>query len=251
MKKIFAIFLVLVFNFFTLCPAFAYDRFDNQYSENQQYNQPVDNNNQYQNYQTKEQSTPVLSTGVEEEKVYLIPRSVFTLELESDLDINETKENEKVYFRLVNPVKASNGMYLPEDTRFAGYFKKIKKSSPIYKRARGYIVVNKILLPTEKTYTVRMEPKSGSDLKAPQILNVIRAIPAGVGALAFSLIGVATVAIESVTIVGLVVVPRTCRGFGLLISSISKGLNYKAKAGHKFKFKLDTPVYVQVDDLKY
>ena len=216
MKKILALFLVLVFNFFTLCPAFA----EYEYYNNQQTNQTFENNNQYQNYQTQEQTTPVLSTGVEEEKVYLIPRSVFTLELESDLDINETKENEKIYFRLVNPVKASNGMYLPEDTRFAGYFKKIKKSSPLYKRARGYIIVNKILLPTEKNYTVRMEPKSGSDLKAPQILNVIRAVPAGVGALAFSLIGIATVAIESVTVVGLVVVPRTCRGFGSLCQKV-------------------------------
>jgi len=238
---------MLIFNFFIITPAFA----DYEYYDNQSNIQTFKNTNQYQNYQTQEQSTPVFSTGVEEEKVYLIPRSVFTLELESDIDINETKENEKIYFRLVNPVKASNGMYLPEDTRFAGYFKKIKKSSPLYKRARGYIIVDKILLPTEKNYDVRMEPKSGSDLKAPQILNVIRAVPAGVGALAFSLIGIATVAIESVTVVGLVVVPRTCRGFGLLISSMSKGLNYKAKAGYKFKFKLDTPVYVQIDDLKY
>lgn len=246
MKKFFALFLILVFNLFTLCPAFA----EYEYYYNQQNNQTIENDNQYQNYQNEQNSTPRFATGVEEEKVYLIPKSVFTLELESDLDINETKENERVYFRLVNPVKASNGKYLPEDTRFAGYFKKIKKSSPLYKRARGYIIVNKILLPTEKTYTVRMEPKNGSDLKAPQLLNVIRAVPAGVGALAFSLIGIAAVAIESVTVVGLVVVPRTCNCFGTLISSISKGLNYKAKAGSKIKFKLDTPVYVQIDDLR-
>ena len=75
MKKILALFLVLVFNFFTLCPAFA----EYEYYDNQQNNQTVENNNQYQNYQTQEQSTPVLSTGVEEEKVYLIPRSIFTL----------------------------------------------------------------------------------------------------------------------------------------------------------------------------
>ena len=241
MKKIFAIFLVFVTNSFTAIPVLAdeVNRYDNNYQ-----------NENYQQYENEETSTPTFSTGVEEEKVYLIPKSVFTLELESDLDINETKVNEDIYFRLVNPVKASNGKYLPEDTRFSGYFKKIKKSSPIYKRARGYIIIDKILLPNEKTYTVRMEPKSGSDLKAPQILNIIRAVPAGVGALAFSLIGIATIAIESVTIVGLVVVPRTCKGFGLLISSMSKGLNYKAKSGSIIKFKLDTPVYVQADDLR-
>ena len=58
------------------------------------------------------------------------------------------------------------------------------------------------------------------------------------------------VAIESVTVVGLVVVPRTCKGFGLLISSSAKGLNYKAKAGKQILFKLDTPVYVTVSDLE-
>ncbi len=230
MKKTISTFLVLIFVFFYVTPALA--------QETYQYN--------YQN----DDSTP-LTTGIEEDKIYLIPKSTFKLELESDIDINETKEKDEIFFRLVNPVKASNGMYLPEDTRFSGYFKKIKKSSPLYKRARGYIIIDKILMPNGQTYAARIEPKKGSDLKAPQILNVIRAVPAGVGALAFSLIGIATVAIESVTVVGLVVVPRTCRGFGLLISSMSKGLNYKAKAGNKMLFKLDTPVYVKFDDLKY
>ena len=45
-----------------------------------------------------------------------------------------------------------------------------------------------MLLPNENVYTVRMEPKSGSDLKSPQILNVLRAFPAGIGVLTFSLI---------------------------------------------------------------
>ena len=246
MKKIFAILLMLVFNFLAINPVVA----EELYQDNQQ-ELPATENYNNQNYQEENASTPVLSTGVEEEKVYLYPKSIFKLELESDLDINETKENEDVYFRLVNPVKASNGMYLHEDTRFAGYFKKIKKSSPLYKRARGYIIVDRIILPNEKVCKVRMEPKNGSDLKAPQILNIIRAVPAGVGALTFSIIGVAAIAIESVSVVGLVVVPRTCKSFGLLISSMSKGLNYKAKAGSTMLFKLDTPVYMQIDDLKY
>ena len=230
MKRTNALFLLLIFVFFSVIPAFAQETYQYEYKD--------------------DGSTP-LSTGIEEDKIYLLPKSTFKLELESDLDINETKENEEIFFILVNPVKASNGMYLPEDTRFSGYFKKIKKSSPLYKRARGYIIVDKILMPNEKTYSVRMEPKNGSDLKAPQILNVIRAVPAGIGAITFSVISVAAVAIESVTVVGLVVVPRTCKGFGLLISSMSKGLNYKAKAGSKMLFKLDTPVYVRFDDLKY
>ena len=50
-------------------------------------------------------------------------------------------------------------------------------------------------------------------------------------------------------VVGLVVVPRTCRGFGLLISSMANGLNYKLKAGNKIVFKLDTPVSIQLSDI--
>ena len=228
MKKAYSIFLIMILMFFTVAPVLAEETSQYDYTD----------------------SSP-LTAGIEDDKIYLVPKSTFKLELESDLDINETKEKDEIFFRLVNPVKASNGMYLPEDTRFSGYFKKIKKSSPLYKRARGYIIVDKILMPNGQTYAVRIEPKSGSDLKAPQILNVIRAVPAGVGAITFSVISVAVVAIESITIVGLVVVPRTCRGFGLLISSMSKGLNYKAKAGSKMLFKLDTPVYVRFDDLKY
>jgi hypothetical protein len=94
-----------------------------------------------------------------------------------------------------------------------------------------------------------MEPKNGSDLKSSQFLNTVRAIPAGVGIIAFSAISVAVVAIESVSVVGLVVVPRTCKGFGLLISSMAKGLNYKLKAGNRIAFKLDTPVSIQLSDV--
>ena len=125
----------------------------------------------------------------------------------------------------------------------------MKKSEPVFKRAKAYILIDKVIFPNEKVYTLRMEPKNGSSLKSSQILNTIRAIPAGIGIITFSVISVAVVAIESVTIVGLVVVPRTCRGFGLLISSMAKGLNYKLRAGKKIIFKLDTPVYIQGSDI--
>ena len=140
-------------------------------------------------------------------------------------------------------------MVLPEHTRFLGKFKKVKKSEPMFKRAKAYILIDKIIFPNEKIYTVRMEPKSGSNLKSSQILNTLRAFPAGICIITFSVISVAVVAIESVTVVGLVVVPRTCRGFGLLISSMAKGLNYKLKAGSKISFKLNTPVYIKASDI--
>lgn len=196
-----------------------------------------------------EQDTPVLSTSVEDDTIYLNPKSTYVLELESDIDINETDKNDEIYFSLASKVQASNGMYLPEHTRFAGKFKKIKKSEPMFKRARGYIVIDKIIFPNDKVYTVRLEPKNGSDMKSSQLLNTVRAVPASVGIVAFSLISVAVVTIESVSVVGLVVVPRTCKGFGLLISSMAKGLNYKLKAGNKITFKLDTPVSIQLSDI--
>lgn len=226
MKKFISLILVLIMNFFMTVPALAEDS----------------------NYQ--EQSSPVFTTAIEDERVYLDPKSTYLLELESDLDVNESNMNDEIYFRLVSKVKASNGMVVPEHTRFAGKFKKIKKSEPMFKRARAYIIIDKLIFPNEKVYTVRMEPKKGSDLKSPQILNIIRAFPASVGIITFSVISVAAVALESITIVGLVVVPRTCKGFGLLISSMAKGLNYKLKAGSKIKFKLDTPAYIQASDLQ-
>ena len=200
-------------------------------------------------FETQEEDSTVLSTSIEDESVYLNPKSTYVLELESDLDINDANENDDIYFRLISKVQASNGMYLPEHTRFAGKFKKIKKSEPMFKRAKAYIIIDKIIFPNEKTYTVRMEPKKGSSLKSSQMLNLLRAIPASIGIVSFSIISVAVVAIESVSVVGLVVVPRTCKGFGLLISSMAKGLNYKLKAGNKIIFKLDTPVYVQTSDI--
>ena len=191
----------------------------------------------------------VFSTSVEDDTVYLSPKNTYVLELESDIDVNEANIDDEIYFSLVSKVKASNGMVLPENTRFLGKFKKVKKSEPVFKRAKAYILIDKIIFPNEKIYTVRMEPKSGSDLKSSQFLNTIRAFPAGIGIITFSIISVAVVAIESVTVVGLVVVPRTCKGFGLLISSMAKGLNYKLRAGSKISFKLNTPVYVKSSDI--
>ena len=224
MKKFIAFTLLLLINFLMVEPILA-------------------ETNEYE-----EQDSPVLSTAIEKETVFLDPKSTYILELESDIDINETNVNDEIYFRLVSKVQASNGMFLPEHTRFSGKFKKVKKSEPMFKRARAYIIIDKIIFPNEKVYTVRMEPKKGSDLKSSQFLNTLRAIPAGIGIITFSVISVAVVAIESVSIVGLVVVPRTCKGFGLLISSMAKGLNYKLKAGNKIMFKLDTPVYIQMND---
>lgn len=224
MKKFFAIFLVLIMGLINITPILA---------ETAGYEQG-----------------DVLSTSVEEDKIYLVPKSIFTLELESDLDVNESTKGDEIYFRLVTPVKASNGMYLPENTRFKGIFKKIKQSSPMFKRARAYIIIDKMLMPNGTEYTVRMEPKNGSDLKSSQFLNTLRAVPASIGVLTFSVLSVATVAIESATIVGLVVVPRTCKGFGVLISSTAKGLNFKLKTGSQLLFKLNTAVYVSADDLK-
>ena len=226
MKKLISLILILLINFFMTEPLFAAEI----------------------SYEP-EQDSQVFSSEIKDETIFLTPKSTYILELESDLDVNETNKNDDIYFRLVSKVKASNGMYLPEHTRFAGKFKKIKKSEPVFKRARAYIIIDKLIFPNEKVYNVRMEPKKGSDLKSPQILNALRAIPAGIGILAFSIISVAVVAIKSVSIVGVVVVARTCKGFGILISSMAKGLNYKLKAGSKITFKLDAPVYVEVSDV--
>lgn len=226
MKKFVSLVLILLINFITTVPVLSAET--NEYGETDQ---------------------TVFSTSIDDETVYLSPKNVYVLETESDIDVNETNVDDEIYFRLVSKVKASNGMVLPENTRLLGKFKKVKKSEPVFKRAKAYILIDKIIFPNEKIYTVRMEPKNGSNLKSSQILNTLRAIPAGIGVLTFSIISVAVVAIESVTIVGLVVVPRTCRGFGLLISSMAKGLNYKLKAGSKISFKLNTPVYIKASDL--
>jgi hypothetical protein len=225
MKKFISLVLILLINFITTVPVLSET---NDYSSENQ---------------------TVFTTSVEDETVYLSPKSTFVLETESDIDVNETNVDDEIYFRLASQVIASNGMIVPEHTRFVGKFKKVKKSEPMFKRAKAYILIDKIIFPNEKIYTIRMEPKNGSSLKSSQVLNTIRAIPAGIGVITFSIISVAVVAIESVTIVGLVVVPRTCRGFGLLISSMAKGLNYKLKAGSKISFKLNTPVYVKASDI--
>jgi len=225
MKKFVLIILVALINFLTVQPVLA------------------------ELNQTQEENSEMFVATVEDENIYLSPKTKYVLELESDLDINEANLNDEIFFTLVSKVKASNGIALSEHTRFAGKIVKIKKSQPVFKRARACIIIDKIIFPNGKVYNVRMEPKNGSDLKSSQFLNALRVVPASIGLLTFSILSVAVVAVESVSIVGLVVVPRTCKGFGILISSMAKGLNYKLKAGSTISFKLDTPIYIQSSDL--
>ena len=225
MKKFTLFVLILLINFLTIEPLFA------------------------EMSKVQDQNFDMFMATVEEEKVYLSPKTKYVLELESDLDINETNPNDEIFFSFVSKVEASNGVVLPEHTRFSGKFVKIKKSQPVFKRARAYIIIDKIIFPNGQTYVVRMEPKKGSDLKSSQFLNALRVIPASIGLVTFSVLSVVVVTAESLSIVGLVVVPRTCRGFGILISSMAKGLNYKLKAGSTISFKLDTPVYIKLSDL--
>ena len=114
MKKIISFVLILLINFMTTVPALSET---NEYGETDQ---------------------KVLSTSVEDETVYLSPKNIYVLETESDIDVNETNTGDEIYFRLVSKVKASNGMVLPEHTRFLGKFKKVKKSEPMFKRAKVY-----------------------------------------------------------------------------------------------------------------
>lgn len=74
-----------------------------------------------------DQPSNFFSATIEDDTVLLSPKINYVLELESDIDINETDKDDEIYFRLVSKVQASNGMFLPEHTRFAGRFKKIKK----------------------------------------------------------------------------------------------------------------------------
>ena len=66
MKKFISFILILLLNFLTIGPVFA----------------QID---EYQDF-----DTPVFSASVEDEKVFLSPKTTYVLELESDLDLNET-----------------------------------------------------------------------------------------------------------------------------------------------------------------
>ena len=113
MKKIVAFVLVILINFITTVPVLSET---NEYDENNQ---------------------SVFMTSVEDETVYLSPKSTFVLETESDIDVNEANVDDEIYFRLASQVKASNGMIVPEHTRFIGKFIKVKKSEPMFKRAKA------------------------------------------------------------------------------------------------------------------
>ena len=108
MKKIVSFVLILLINFITTVPVL---------SETNDYT---------------EESHTVLTTSVEDETVYLSPKSTFVLETESDIDVNEANVDDEIYFRLASQVIASNGMIVPEHTRFVGKFKKLKKSEPMF-----------------------------------------------------------------------------------------------------------------------
>ena len=86
MKKFILFALILLLNFYTVEPVLA------------------------ELNKTQEENVPFFSASIEDEKVYLSPKSNYVLELESDIDVNESDVNNEVFFTLVSKVTTSNGM---------------------------------------------------------------------------------------------------------------------------------------------
>ena len=83
MKRICSLFLIIIMLLINTVPAIAEEKDEN--------------------------GSTTLTSSVEQDRVFIDSNTLFQLAYESDLDVNETKVGEEVFFKLLSPVKASNG----------------------------------------------------------------------------------------------------------------------------------------------
>ena len=112
MKKLLSFVLIIMINFMTTVPALS------------------GTNETWDNDQT------VLSTSIEDETVYLSPKNTYVLETESDIDVNEAKVDDEIYFILVSKEKLLTEWFYRSIQDFWVNLKKLKKVNLCLKEQR-------------------------------------------------------------------------------------------------------------------
>jgi len=155
----------------------------------------------------------------------------------SDLNVNKSSKDEIVQFRTTENFKFSTGEIAPRGTIIKGRIQSRKKGRFAFRRAKVRIVLDEMTLPNGTVYKIEGNTKRPV-LKGSAVKNTIKGIVMTPVALVVGVAGVCVIALETVTIVGILAVPPTAFGFAVAEGKITKGVNCKKYRGEAIELKL-------------
>ncbi len=167
--------------------------------------------------------------------------SVIKLAFAQDFNVNESEVGQRIKFVLTEQITDSDNTVLPQGTRFIGHVMSKENSKFGFRRARANVVIDRLILPSGKEYIIYTEAQKG-DLVAPAALNAAKGVGMTTAAAGVCVFGAMAIAIECLSIGGMILAPYTGAAVGGAIALSSKGLNCKAKSGTPFVIVLKHPI---------
>ena len=157
-------------------------------------------------------------------------------EFKTEFNANKAEKGQVVQFISTQDYQ-KDGIMLPTGTIYSGEVKHLKKGRWGYRRAKAIIKINKVILPDGQTYEVNASTKRRV-LKGSGIANVGKGIVSFPIAIVVGATGTVVIIVETVSIVGLLLVGPTSYVFGETMGKLTHGVNYKKHQGDEIKLKI-------------
>lgn len=164
-----------------------------------------------------------------------------------DFNVHKSYVRQEIPFILDEKIVDVDNEIIPAGTKFIAKVADKKESRFCFRRAYVRIVIDKLILPDGKEYAIY--PVSiEKNLKSPAVLNAAKCITSSIVAAGVCIFGATIIAIECLSVGGLVLAPYTGAAVGIGIAFTSKGLNYKAKAGTPITLVLKNPIDIEMHE---
>jgi len=162
---------------------------------------------------------------------------IIEAEFSTDLNVNEASKKQIVQFISTEDFVDKTGFFIPKGTLFTGRIHNIKKSRWAYRRAKVRIIINEMKFPNGETYKIKAYTKRRV-LKGSAVGNIAKGIVTAPFAVVVITVGSVVMLVESITIVGLIVVGPTGAIVGGIAGKLSNGVNCTKNSGDKIKLKI-------------
>lgn len=157
-------------------------------------------------------------------------------EFKTELDVNKASKGEVIQF-ISTEDYVINGLALPKGTIFNGEIKHFKKGRWGYRRAKAFVMINKIILPNGETYKAKGFTKKRI-LKGSAVTNTAKGIISFPIAIVTGAVGAVVIIVEAISIAGILLIGPTAYAFGRAMGGLTHGINCKKREGDKIELRI-------------
>ena len=161
--------------------------------------------------------------------------------LVSELNLNNSKKHQIVQFKSEKSIETPQGIVIPQGTLFNGEISALKHSRFAFRRAKARIKINEMIMPDGQKYIVKGRTKR-KVLKGSAAGNIVKGVICAPAALVTGAAGIVILAVETVTIIGLVFAAPTAALIGGAMGKLTNGVNCKKRIGDD--------IDIQITDVK-